>query len=340
MPQDAATGEVLAILVAMANTPSVAAGSQQGGVQLELVVDCAAVRDSIHRLQASGLPDGSRRLDGMYRNVAELMPGRPRLTITKVKAHRSYRQAAIDGDLEAWAGNEQADLAAKKSLAIPTCNQALVDEEKLLGQQVQAVLLRAVAVHRHHRVLAAATGTPLQLAWRQVAMRATRLQQGNRANTPHVLDWLATGFQCRLCLRTWDAAPAAGDVCKGLPRALDELLRHRGAGHRLVVREDIGMGAGRWILFCTRCGGYTSERIRLLSGQCPGNVGTRVTFLKRLAMEGLDPSGRRKLGRGWVLPAGIGDGHQACGPVAGVTPLEAVQASGQQQFVGTGRRRG
>jgi hypothetical protein len=135
---------VLALLITLSCVPQ---GPGQG---LEVVIDCFAVIASLHRVQEGALPDGgTRRLDSLWRNVAELQADGPKLRPVKVKAHRSLRQATADGDVEAWAGNEQADVAAKKSLHAREKDQAFADDELKRARQLRLILQRAIAVHRN-----------------------------------------------------------------------------------------------------------------------------------------------------------------------------------------------
>jgi hypothetical protein len=71
--------------------------SIQGG--RHCVIDCASVSTVLLQLAKGRLLDGRRRLDGLWRNIAELQCNKPPTPPIKVKAQRSCRTAVQDGDL-------------------------------------------------------------------------------------------------------------------------------------------------------------------------------------------------------------------------------------------------
>jgi hypothetical protein len=105
----------------------------------------------MHRIGNKQLPSGRGRLDGLWRNIAELAAGKD-IRIRKVKAHRSFKQAQLQGDLHHWAGNEQADAAAKRACGPDAPAKADVARQFLAKVgTAKAVLERATAVHAARR---------------------------------------------------------------------------------------------------------------------------------------------------------------------------------------------
>ncbi len=219
-----------------------------------------------------------------------------RMDVLKVEAHRSARSAREDeDDAEAMTkklGNDAADMFAKRGAATHhTASELAVLEDYVTGEA-------------ELRELALFIGTALA-NW-PPAPRNTRVNDGTRtrrreaarrrrqaaARHGHRIQWSRNGWQCTACGKA--SSTLAGrrrlelTACAGHTGARIEEQGADPSAHVLWAAEadttDAGAG-GADVVWCSRCGGYSSTKLYKLKGSCPGTADpparTRLAQLNR-----------------------------------------------------------
>ncbi len=215
-----------------------------------------------------------------WRGYWRACDGQPQ-EVVKVQAHRSAKDAREDEeDPEAFLkkqGNDAADTYAKLGAR---CHHAAADmellddyaagEEELQG--LVALIGNALALWppaaRHKR-------RPRDVARSREAARRRRALAA--ANHGHLFAWTRSGWTCTSCGR--GATSAAGrrrlqlSACKGHTGSRIPAQGLAPSAHVLWAAEADPTATGQRgpdVIWCTRCGGYSSARLYKLGGPCPG----------------------------------------------------------------------
>eukprot|EP00959_Pyramimonas_sp_CCMP1952_P123441 2580666-Pyramimonas_sp.AAC.1 len=121
--------------------------------------------------------------------------------------------------------------------------------------------------------------------------RAARGLRTTAVRDPSWHDWReidsGVAWRCTRCFAiTWDQDRSMIG-CKGVPTAFRNLKDAEERGH-LLACAMIDNEAQEPLVFCYRCGAYSSKRCVLLAGRCCGKLGTRSQTLYRVK-QGLHP---------------------------------------------------
>ncbi len=198
----------------------------------------------------------------------------------KVKAHRSRQAAILDGDLEqTWLGNQMADKACKELAR----DIARADDAPTLQAAARAEY-RAVAL-RQATVMKWAFRARPQCArgHRQKGARTAACNtSGQHRVSPHRIVASAAGrWHCSSCRReAWTE------------ESLRRLRTTNCAGPMAATcHYTHSLTTQRGILWCTRCGAYTTRQPRALKDRCPMKPASAAaaTILRRLR-RGLNPT--------------------------------------------------
>ena len=245
-------------------------GSQfmEGGSTL--VLDCAAVLRGIGHQEGRG--DGTDHSDkyaGMHR-LAEF--GRIS-RLVKIQAHRSKEQALReDGHLRGWEGNDEADRAAKVGLPM------VADEDS--ARYVRQFRSRVRLIRGTARWLAARVPD-----WRKHVRPRQGRQAGTAEGPRHDYRWVHTfgGWLCRGCgsFKCTAVAPEDAKLCPG--PAAKVLEAHKS---HMLFRGVFGARDEVPVTWCSKCGYYTSMRVRLLQGACPGSGVTGALKCRKERLNG------------------------------------------------------
>ena len=105
----------------------------------------------------------------------------------------------------------------------------------------------------------------------------------------HEWNWVRGAWRCKQCLKSTRNKLAKVGRCQGAPPSLSRAWRQASMyKHSLRAAAD---DAGDWLMYCTHCGGWASQRAVKLAGRCsnkPSKQGT--TVLNRIS------SGRHPVG--------------------------------------------
>ncbi len=256
------------------------------GAGSEYVGDCKYALDVIQagvppRFRASGCADAD-----LWRVAARALQqkgGASNFTFTKTKAHRSYAQAEVDGELSLthWAGNSRADALAKSLARRVLCERTSNNDQDVssfpggFGALLEETAMGAAWAIQH---------------WPEVGKRAKSLRTGGRKGLatpgtevgPHSLvPHDGGGWHCVDCLLVTRTNASRRSLritpCRGSVTAQCH------ATHEL-----------RWshgVYWCWRCGRYTIKRPRALRHPCPGAPASAAAcnVLRRLR-EGRPPT--------------------------------------------------
>jgi hypothetical protein len=221
----------------------------------------------------------------------------------KIKSHMSRDRAREAGVEHWWAGNFQADLLAQKAAEraliahaeAESYNRSVARAEKFLRDIAKALVLwKGEAVSHHELEKVAVTKKP------------------HDALPPHQYEWdpLARAWTCAKCWKTRkahqnDQVDKTG--CKAISKA-DARRLHGSHSFRFAQ----GPWGARPLMYCVRCGHYTTTRLAALNKPCRGRftAAGELTSAYRLFA--------RTIGRG-VHPTRVRQrlGHTYCPTIAG-----------------------
>ncbi len=218
------------------------------------------------------------------------------MDVTKVEAHRTARSAREDEDdaeaIMKKAGNDAADAFAKRGAASHHTASEL------------AALEDYVAGEAELRDLATFIGTALA-NWppaprntrdgcRSGPRRRDAAQRRRRAAAQHGhrINWSRNGWQCSNCGKATCTLPGRrrleASMCAGHTGARVQPQGNDPSAHVLWAAEaDASHAAagGADVVWCSRCGGYSSTKLYKLRGACPGFADpparTRLAQLER-----------------------------------------------------------
>ncbi len=223
--------------------------------------DCQFVVDGAQRGVPQQLTSSRSEHADLWRSIKAALRDRgPGVEVRKVKAHRSQSAAALeDGDDTIWAGNDAADSAAK-SLAkgfweAASPQRARRDEER--EGFTRSLVHSAICVSLSHRQLDA-LGLPRVGRLRR---RTVRTNDGWKCGD-HRLEKRddGGGWWCGLCQLIANTPSSRKSLmnkpCKG---SVSQRIHHSHS-----VRSTSG------VLWCARCGAYTSRLPRTLRELCKG----------------------------------------------------------------------
>jgi hypothetical protein len=278
-PASAVAAEMYAVMVALA---VLGRGSPDGCPHepgsVTLVADCAAVIKigNMH-------PSGQLHEKSVFAGCWEECPGGPIGRFVKVAAHRPRSEAAAEGWLEDWIGNDLADVLAKDARpAVIGSGSAWVAADRTARSRLEA-LVEFLPVGFHRRPFGMARTAGVRQLSRQV-----------RPRRAHAYAFVGGFWACMECGSVLRARPRgaglAGPGCPGRPRALrlahpSHWLRSGFVGHGPAV----GVSGGPPFTICTKCGFFATARVAGLRKQCAGMPELhRVRGLERVA-RGLHP---------------------------------------------------
>ncbi len=216
----------------------------------------------------------------LWREVHQLQQDRkaPTVTARKTKAHRSRAAAEVDPDdpIEMWEGNRLADQHAKELSNFIACSSF---EHRTLVQAreaaVEAITRAAIAVSWNLR------------QWPHLGQTKTRKRRratrgGGEDTNGHLLNIReANAWECSRC-RLW----ARGQQGR---RAL---LRHPCRGRlNKAAHETHSVTQTNGIVWCRRCGAFSSRLLRNLLRPCSGAPGSEAQRnVRRRLQAGLAPT--------------------------------------------------
>ena len=258
-------------------------------VRCDYVTDCRFVLDTF---QAGPGPSsrGWFVYAGLWREIWRAVDdiGSEQVSVRWVPAHTRELDVGVRISARDRCANDSADGEAKLGAAMHPHDEAVAVRTARLAGLVKQV---GRFIGRANTRLGSAIPRDTDAVPRKhvrfapSAARAARAD-GLRRSAHNIL--LFNGrLRCSYCLRsaglraTLDATP-----CRPLPRA---------ANHSLL---EVG-----GFVFCHKCGYHSREKTRGLFGGCPGDQGTRGTFLRRL-LEGRHPQTQESL-RATPRPASL-----------------------------------
>jgi hypothetical protein len=245
-PQTAAYAEHAAMHVAAQFMP-------QG--PLTVVADCASV--------IAAARNGREWATEHRRPVAHLWVTMTphQLTVEKTKAHRSLGQAREAGDIQAFWGNDAADVYAKKAARL---NQLTPDElrEHLPRQKSRRIKLRNL-----RKILGQCLPAP-----RQTPRDRKGPGRKTQDKAARVLGWQPGKDPWACCNRSKNLSTkvkAARGACPGLPaKCLQNAEAAEQNGHRIYVCSIIGKPQP--FFYCNKCGVHWAIRATGVHKPCQG----------------------------------------------------------------------
>jgi hypothetical protein len=296
IPATAAAGEHMAPALANLYTTG----------DYELVTDCSSVFSSATKGAGFAL-HWSRPMAGMWQDVRF-----HNITAHKTKAHRSKKQATLQGDLQEWIGNDVVDDLAKEAAAMGAPSKEVVSSREL-------DVANRVAFYHFAAKLLKLWVPNLPLPHRAKSARPAKTVAA------HHLEWLPFlhKWGCGQCLRKFKTrASSAGSTCSGFSQAaMQAVSKAQEHGHRLLVCSYL-QSAGSF-LYCNRCGCYSQVRVMGLGRTCLGKAGSQLHRLHKHIQAGRHPTTGALLGKPRFLPAGD------FGPVPDNGPSQIEEASSQ-----------
>ncbi len=250
---------------------------RQAGPSATFVGDCKAVVDAA----TSGVPRdwaSARNANAdLWRETRRLQLDRGALQPTvKVAAHRSRASAEAEGEaaVRRWAGNNSADQSAKqlaKRLATPLADA----RPETPSQEVVSATLTRIAI-----------AAAWNLRYRSATMakcprKPARRPAENEEEHHDIRPRTEGGWDCRRC-RGWAWGKAGLKNLKARPcRDVADQQVH--ASHVISVRAGV--------IWCNRCGCYTTRWPRALKAECKGYpVGEAQQNVLRRLLQGLPPT--------------------------------------------------
>jgi hypothetical protein len=225
---------------------------------IEVVTDCSSVISYFQAAVKGTATAYHRPLGGVWADL----PFQAISTMHKIKSHLSYEQATTLHMGQWWQGNAYADQLAQEAAAEYAVAKA--DAAAYCKQQrFASSFVRHIAI--------SLTG------WKGETVHPRdlpRIEQpkGRRVYTTHQYEWHADlGFWA--CRRCWKRRRAGNNMvdhsgCKAI-NPLEAKRVHK--THHLRIAH--GPWGSRPLMFCTRCGHYSTARFAALVSQCNGKVG-------------------------------------------------------------------
>jgi hypothetical protein len=224
---------------------------------IEVVTDCASVISYYHQALLGRATSYQNVLGGVWSEVHLDTIAQ----MHKIKSHMSRDKAREAGVEHWWEGNFRADLLAQKAAErallahaeAEAYNRSVARAEKFLRDIAKALVLwKGVAVSHHDLEKVAATRKP------------------HDPLPPHQYEWDQQA-QAWTCARCWKTRKASmnGQIdttgCKAISRADARKLHH---SHSLRFAQ--GPWGARPLMYCVKCGHYTTTRLAALSKICRG----------------------------------------------------------------------
>jgi hypothetical protein len=181
----------------------------------------------------------------------------------KTKAHRCEAEAAADGDLEAFRGNDQADKWAKQSIWGRTADCATQADRGLLINGFKRTLIGAAKVLSVWPGYKEAIKQGLWTAGR----KARRQRRAKPLQATHEPVW-QPHVNRHVCSKCHHGALTVSNLRKtkcSHSRGLDRMGQLVGKGHKVC---RIGKLDGEHIWFCWKCGLYSQSKVHGLFEQC------------------------------------------------------------------------
>jgi hypothetical protein len=250
------------------------------GVPYIIYADCMAVILGFRKRFAD--LKGKGRHDGLWKQIFEARKGLT-IVLRKTKAHRTRTQAAAEGDLVNFAGNDCADLEAKKSAGRYGFPPAVCEE----AENIQHARRRGTE-WTLARLKEAAVNLP-KVPLRKKGSRRARRAEWEGAGCL-LFKSKTDGLVCRMCFSRSTARRKKVKICQGLNSAARQVAQHGNAkGHSMMVGRQLG-GAldGAPMFMCKACGAYATAKCVSIKLPCPNLWGGRRTGFNRF-MSGKHP---------------------------------------------------
>jgi hypothetical protein len=224
---------------------------------IEVVTDCASVISYYHQALLGRATSYQNVLGGVWSEVHLDTIAQ----MHKIKSHMSKDKAREAGVEHWWEGNFRADLLAQKAAErallahaeAEAYNRSVARAEKFLRDIAKALVLwKGVAVSHHDLEKVAATRKP------------------HDPLPPHQYEWdqQAKAWTCARCWKTRKTS-MNGQIdttgCKAISRADARKLHY---SHSLRFAQ--GPWGARPLMYCVKCGHYTTTRLAALSKICRG----------------------------------------------------------------------
>jgi ribonuclease HI len=263
-------GEVTGLIAAL----EITAASRRVGQQHTIYCDNLSAVTGINRLLRDQTCRWRRRWDGLWAHVLTEHQAWHGLTLLKVKAHQQLTSDTLATDAALIVGNMIADKIANKLVDYYTPNGLPTMRENHAVSVTP--LLNTVA-----RLLAIRNSLPaVPRPSRQVAFARHRAKLA--VDRPHRLAWSQRGARCSQCYRHFRTSKGWNGQCSGSPSASVGVLEAaKGKRHNLAIFAMAGSSAGL-LVACLRCACFSQFHLCGLNQTCPGHVGTRGAFLRRL----------------------------------------------------------
>jgi hypothetical protein len=226
--------------------------------------------------------------DGLHKQLIQDSLGSrspEHIHMTKVKAHRQWRNATSPCDEEHIHGNSVADQVADRCVSgflHDDCAKEKPKHKVIIDQMVVALVEardQQATIPKPKRTVA---------AW----MRKHRaVKDGER----HLMLWNKGGFSCQKCCKRFSTMPKPECKCLGAPIASRGIAATAARlGHVPVVISTDGKRKGLLVL-CTKCGAYGADKVVLLAKPC------QQLKTKRSGPIGMLEKGRHPICKGsWV----------------------------------------
>ncbi len=248
------------------------------GIQGAFVSDCQSVVDGAWHGVANYYTSSKCLHADLWKEVkAALHDIGGQINITKVKAHRSWRQAVDAGeDEKIWEGNRLADEHCKQLArdwaAADTRYKELVDSRRTTMEIIEHTI--AVMTWAFNARPQWAKGQKRHGG--RKAGRATPIDGGHQLVKVGKLRW-----RCVSCRReAWDG------------RGRQRLLASRCGGEvaaRCHQSHDVDILKG--IVWCRKCAAFATRQLRLLKTECPNQpTSANARNIRNRLMKGLAPS--------------------------------------------------
>ena len=247
---------------------------------LTLYTDCELVVTHVARGRVWSTA-ASRPWAGIWHQIWLIIDEEPGFAIKKVKAHRSLAQARAEGQEFEMKGNKEADRLAKKGASLHNVPPEILEATKALDARI---LEYGAWVGRVHDVL---EKWPDTTAKSERIKKASASERRELSNTVLPKDgghlWVPRAggkWKCELCSAT-SATPGKYHNRRCVSALAARVSKARAENPPMQKHRLFQSGP---VVFCWRCGRYTSERLRELAGECRDHKpkGGYATIRRRL----------------------------------------------------------
>jgi len=205
--------------------------------------------------------------------------GHDAIEVRWVKAHRKLEDAKDPDDALDIEANNIADEYAKEGAALHPADSSAQDRIKRTDESVYAVARYLGSLIAWYHKQFGSLHVSLEDDQHDACDKSWLLVSGPKYGVPHIAVTAGTGMRTRCCA-CWAST--------GESRAFDTRFcpQPEGTGHVMFQLADM--------VFCQRCGAYSSTSVRKLSRPCTGKVADKWRWSKM--MQGMQPVSSKYIG--------------------------------------------